>query len=195
MSLNDCDPLKRPSHRTKRIFTLILLLIAGGEGLSDIQLLQADRSLKRLLGWSRLPAATTLGQFLHRCTRRALGALSTVSTRLATKTIQRRLIRAMTLDFDATLTEPLIEAAKAIPEKEWRYFDRTDQLAETVHVVGEGARAYRAIVLRTKLEQPDIFTGLYSYHVVMTNASGRGRASIIRWHRQRAKAENIIKEL
>jgi hypothetical protein len=87
------------------VLSLMLLLIAGGESLTDIQLLQADRSLKRLLGWSRLPAATTLGQFLHRCTRRALGALSTVVTWLATKTLQRRLIGSVTLDFDATLIE------------------------------------------------------------------------------------------
>ena len=85
--------------------SLMLLLIAGGESLTDIQLLQADRSLKRLLGWSRLPAATTLGQFLHRCTRRAFGALSVVVTWLATKSLQRRLTGSVTLDFDATLIE------------------------------------------------------------------------------------------
>jgi len=272
------------------VLSLMLLSIAGGESLTDIQLIRSDRSLKRLLDWPRLPAATTLGQFLHRCTRRALKALSTVNTRLVTKSLQHRLIESVTLDFDATLieshkhdaqytyekfpgydpllcfvaetrmvlrglfrpgnaspsgnalsflrgslkllppwigsirirsdsawynhrvmdfchdhdirfaitavlTEPLIEAAKAIPEKEWRYFDRTDQIAETVHVVGDSVRAYRAIVLRARLDQTDIFTGLYSYHVVMTNISDRGRTSVIRWHRQRANAENIIKEL
>jgi len=272
------------------VLSLMLLSIVGGESLTDIQLLRSDRSLKRLLDWPRLPAATTLGQFLHRCTRRALKALSTVNTRLVTKSLQHRLIESVTLDFDATLieshkhdaqytyekfpgydpllcfvaetrmvlrglfrpgnaspsgnalsflrgslkllppwigsirirsdsawynhrvmdychdhgigfaitavlTEPLIEAAMAIPEKEWRYFDRTNQIAETVHVVGDSIRAYRAIVLRARLKQADIFTGFYSYHVVMTNISDRGRTSIIRWHRQRANAENIIKEL
>jgi hypothetical protein len=87
------------------VLSLMLLLIAGGESLTDIQLLQSDRSLKRLLGWPRLPAATTLGQFLHRCTRRALGALSTVNTRLVTKALQHRLTGSVTLDFDATLIE------------------------------------------------------------------------------------------
>jgi len=52
------------------VLSLTLLLIAGGESLTDIQLLQSDRSLKRLLGWPRLPVATTLGQFLHRFTPR-----------------------------------------------------------------------------------------------------------------------------
>ncbi len=272
------------------VLSLMLLLIAGGESLTDIQLLQADRSLKRLLGWPRLPAATTLGQFLHRCTRRALGALSTVVTGLATKTIQRRLIRAMTLDFDATLmeshkrnaqytdekfpgydprlgfvaetkmvrrglfrpgnaspganalsflrgslkllppwissirirsdsawynhqvmdychdrgiqftitavlTEPLIAAAQAIPERLWRYLDQTNQVAETIHVVGDSSRSYRAIVLRSELRQTDAFTGAYSDYVIMTNINDWTPAQVARWHRRRANAENIIKEL
>lgn len=99
------------------VLSLALLLIAGGESLTDIQLLQSDRSLKRLLGWPRLPAATTLGQFLHRCTRRALGALSTANTRLATKTICHRLIQSVTLDFDATLIEAHKQEAEFTYEK------------------------------------------------------------------------------
>ena len=272
------------------VLSLTLLLIAGGESLTDIQLLQSDRSLKRLLGWPQLPVATTLGQFLHRFTRRALVALSTVNARLATKSLQHRLAGSVTLDFDATLieahkqdaeytyekfpgydpllcfvaetgmvlrglfrpgnaspganalsflrgslkllppwvssirvrsdsawynhrvmdychdrgvrftitavlTEPLVEAAKAIPERMWRYLDKTNQVAQTVHVVGDSVRAYRAIVLRTELKQTDAFTGAYSYYVVMTNISDWTPARVARWHRRRANAENIIKEL
>jgi len=88
------------------VLSLMLLLIAGGESLTDIQLLQADRSLKRLPGWPRLPAATTLGRFLHRCKRRALEAMSMVVTGPATKAIQQRLLDSLKLDFDATLIEP-----------------------------------------------------------------------------------------
>jgi hypothetical protein len=272
------------------VLSLMLLLIAGGESLTDIQLLQADRSLKRLLGWPRLPAATTLGQFLHRCTRRALKALSTVVTFLAIKAIQQRLIDSLTLDFDATLleahkklaqytyekfpgydpllcfvaetgmvltglfrpgnaspsgnalsflrsslkrlppwvasirlrsdsawynhqvmdfchdrgihftiaavlTEPLLEAARAIPEESWCYLDKTNEVAETVHVVGDSVRAYRAIVLRSPLKQTEMFTGAYSYYVIMTNITDWTPAQVARWHRRRATAENIIKEL
>ena len=272
------------------VLSLMLLLIAGGESLTDIQLLQADRSLKRLLGWPRLPAATTLGQFLHRCNRRALKALSMVVTGLATKAIQHRLLDSLTLDFDATLIEahkklaqytyekfpgydpllcfvaetgmvlnglfrpgnaspsgnalsflrsalkrippwvrnislrsdsawynhqvmdhchnrgihfsiaavltgPLLEAARAIPEGSWRYLDKTNQVAETVHVVGDSVRAYRAIVLRSPLKQTDMFTGAYSYYVIMTNITDWTPAQVARWHRRRATAENIIKEL
>jgi len=272
------------------VLSLTLLLIAGGESLTDIQLLQSDRSLKRLLGWPRLPAATTLGQFLHRCTRRALAALATTNARLAVKTLVHRLIQSVTLDFDATLiethkrdaeftyekfpgydpllcfvaetgmvlrglfrpgnaspsanalsflrgslklvpswvasirvrsdsawynhrvmdycherdvrftitavlTEPLIEAARAIPERSWHYLDQTNQVAETTHVVGDSVRAYRAIVLRSEIKQTDAFTGAYSYYVIMTNIGDSTPAQIARWHRRRANAENIIKEL
>lgn len=272
------------------VLSLMLLLIAGGESLTDSQLLQSDRSLKRLLGWSRLPAATTLGQFLHRCTRPALKALSLVNARLATKPFCRQLMQSVTLDFDATLieshkqnaqytyekfpgynpllgfiaetkmvlrglfrpgnaspssnalsflrgalkllppwvtnirirsdsawynhrvmdychdrgiqftitavlTEPLIEAAKAIPEKSWCYLDRTNQVAETIHVVGDSTRAYRAVVLRSELKQTDAFTGAYCYYVIMTNINDWTPARVARWHRRRATAENVIKEL
>ena len=272
------------------VLSLMLLLIAGGESLSDIQLLQSDRSLKRLLGWLRLPAATTLGQFLHRFTRRALAALSSANTQIAIKTICHRLIQSVTLDFDATLieahkqdaeftyekfpgydpllcfvaetgmvlrglfrpgnaspsanalsflrgslkrlppwissirvrsdsawynhrvmdychdrgvrftitavlTEPLVEAARAIPERAWSYLDQTNQVAETIHVVGDSPRAYRAIVLRTEIKQTDAFTGAYSYYVIMTNISDWIPAQVARWHRRRANAENVIKEL
>jgi len=272
------------------VLSLMLLLIAGGESLTDIQLLQSDCSLKRLLGWPRLPVATTLGQFLRRFTRRALGALATANARLATKTLCHRLFQSVTLDFDATLieahkqdaeftyekfpgydpllclvaetgmvlrglfrpgnaspsanalsflrgslkllpprvssirvrsdsawynhrvmdychdrgvyftitavlTEPLIEAAKAIPERLWHYLDQTNQVAETIYVVGDSVRAYRAIVLRTELKQTDAFTGAYSYYVIMTNISDWTPAQVARWHRRRANAENIIKEL
>lgn len=272
------------------VLSLTLLLIAGGESLTDIQLLQADHSLRRLLGWPRLPAATTLGQFLGRFTRRALAALATANARLAVKPLVNRVIQSVTLDFDATLieahkqdaeftyekfpgydpllcfvaetgmvlrglfrpgnaspsanalsflrgslkllppwvssirirsdsawynhrvmdhchdrgvrfsitavlTEPLIEAAKAIPEREWHYLDQTNQVAETTHVVGDSVRAYRAIVLRSEIKQTDAFTGAYSYYVIMTNIDEWTPAQVARWHRRRANAENIIKEL
>jgi len=272
------------------MLSLMLLLIVGGESLSDIQLLESDHSLKRLLGFERLPAATTLGQFLHRCTRTALRGLSLVNARLATRPHLRRLIQSITLDFDATLieshkenaeytyekfpgydpllciiaetgmvlrglfrpgnaspganalsflrgslkllprwvasirirsdsawynhevmdycqdrgvqftitavlTEPLIEAAQAIPERRWRYLDETNQVAETIHVVGGSRHAYRAIVLRSARRQLDAFTGAYSYYVIMTNINNWTPARIARWHRCRANAENIIKEL
>jgi hypothetical protein len=103
--------------------------------------------------------------------------------------------RGIHFTITAVLTEPLIEAAKAIPERMWRYLDKTNQVAQTVHVVGDSARAYRAIVLRTELKQTDVFTGAYSYYVIMTNINDWTPARVARWHRRRANAENIIKEL
>ncbi|MBM3323600.1 IS1380 family transposase [candidate division WOR-3 bacterium] len=272
------------------VSNLVLLLIAGGESLTDIRMLESDPSLKRLLGQPRLPAATTLAQFLRRFNHRAVQALSRVSSLLATKALLPGGLTRVTLDFDATLieshkraaqytyekfpgydpllcfigetqmvlrglfrpgnaspsgnalsflrgcirrlpdwvsqlsvrsdaawynhevmdfcqkqnirfaisatmTEALLAAIRAIPENRWRHFSRTRQIAETVHVVGDSPNAYRVIALRESARQTDIFTGGYCYRAVITNINDWRPASIIRWQRRRATAENIIKEL
>jgi hypothetical protein len=48
------------------VLSLMLFAIAGGEGLTDVHLLQSDRSFNGLPGRPRLPAVTILGQFLNR---------------------------------------------------------------------------------------------------------------------------------
>lgn len=272
------------------LLSLVLLLVAGGDCLDDIELLRSDRSLKRLLGLPHLPAATTLGQFLRRFNRRALAALSRISARLVTWVLLRRHIRAVTLDFDATLieshkqeaqptyekfrgydpllcfvaetgqvlrglespgnaspsgnalsflrgslkslppwlsrvsvrsdsawynhavldychargirfavtavlTEALAQTLQVIPEEEWQRFDQQTEIAETFYVVGDGDRAYRIVALRQAAKQTDIIYGVYTYHAIITNIEDRKPAVLIRWHRRRANAENMIKEL
>ena len=278
------------------LLSLVLLLVAGGNRLDDIELLRSDRNLRRLLGQARLPAATTLGGFLRRFNRRSLAALSQVSASLVTRVLLKRHITAVTLDFDATLieshkqdarmtykgfrgydpllcfvaetgqvlrgifrpgnaspsgnalsflrgtlkllppwlsrisirsdsawynhelldycharrirfaitaviTDPLVETLKAIPEAEWRPLDRDKQkkiaseVAVTYYVVGNGARAYRLVAVRRPARQSDVFRGAYDYYAVITNIEDTRPAALIRWHRKRANAENMIKEL
>jgi len=98
------------------VLSLMLLLMAGGESVSDVDVLQSDLSLKRLLGWPRLPSARSLGQFLDRCIRRALGALRTAMTRLASKSVQHRLSESVTLEFDAILMESQKQEAEYTDE-------------------------------------------------------------------------------
>jgi len=272
------------------LLSLVLLLVAGGDSLDDIEILRSDRSLKRLLGLPHLPAATTLGQFLRRFSRRALAGLSRISARLVIWVLLRRHIRAVTLDFDATLieshkkeaqptyekfrgydpllcfvaetgqvlrglfrpgnaspsgnalsflrgtlkllppwlsrvsirsdsawynhavldychtkgirfavtavlTEALAETLQAIPEDDWQRFDKQTEIAETFYVVGDSDRAYRVVALRRPAKQTDIVYGAYSYHAIITNIEDKQPAVLIRWHRKRANAENMIKEL
>ena len=47
------------------IRSLVLLHVAGGDCLDDIRVLDGDSGLRTLLGGSGLPAANTLGTFLH----------------------------------------------------------------------------------------------------------------------------------
>jgi hypothetical protein len=110
--------LRRRGYSVRQVvLSLMLLLIAGGESLTDIYLLQSDHSLKRLLGFERLPAATTLGSFLNRSTRRALWMLGKVNARLALRSLGQRLISSVTLDFDATLIESHKQNAEYTYEK------------------------------------------------------------------------------
>lgn len=62
-------------------------------------------------------------------------------------------------------------------------------------MVGDSDRAYRVVALRQAAKQTDIIFGLYTYHAIITNVEDKQPAVLIRWHRKRANAENMIKEL
>ncbi len=106
---------------------LVLLLASGGECLDDIQVLQADAGLCRLLG-RQLPSADTLRHFLYTChderlietakaARRpdttayipeeneALQGLGRVVVEFVRAVAARRPITTATLDHDATIQE------------------------------------------------------------------------------------------
>lgn len=68
------------------------------------------------------------------------------------------------------------------------------QIAQTVHALNRGSRAYRLIVEREPRRQLDAFRGPYFYHAIITNIPDRSARAISRWHRKRADQENLIKE-
>lgn len=109
--------------------------------------------------------------------------------------------RGIRFAITAVITDPLVETVKAIPEAQWRPLDRCKQkqtaseVAATYYVVGDGVRAYRLVALRRPARQTDAFYGAYTYHAVITNIEDVQPAALIRWHRKRANAENLIKEL
>ena len=88
-------------------------------------------------------------------------------------------------------------AAIAINAEDWVPFE-DGHIAETVHVPGPDIRdsiAYRLIVQRTVQEQPDMFSGPYKYHAIITNMQEEwSPQNIVFHHRKRGKAENVIKE-
>lgn len=108
--------------------------------------------------------------------------------------------RGVRFAITAVITNPLVETLKALPEAQWRPLDRDNknivsEVAETHYVVGDGARAYRLVAVRRPVKQTDVFRGAYEYYGVITNLEDTQPATLIRWHRRRANAENFIKEL
>lgn len=56
----------RPYHESDHILTQVYNFLTGGEVLNDIERLQEDEALQRLLGTERIPDPTTAGDFLVR---------------------------------------------------------------------------------------------------------------------------------
>jgi len=103
----------------------------------------------------------------------------------------KKILFSITADMYSALKDTL----EVIPEEEWLPFDKTHQIAETVHVVNASPRAYRVVALRKEARQPDLFDGHYHYQAVITNRDDLASKDLIHWHRKRADSENIIKEL
>ncbi|MGH2667710.1 MAG: IS1380 family transposase [bacterium] len=119
---------RRSGYReVETIEALVLLLASGGEFLDDIQVLQADGGLGRLLG-RRLPSADTLRHVLYAChderliekakaarpadstayipeENEALQGLGRVIVEFVHEVAARRPITTATLDHDATIQE------------------------------------------------------------------------------------------
>jgi hypothetical protein len=56
----------RPYHESDHILTQVYNFLTGGEVLNDIERLQEDTALQRILGTDRIPDPTTAGDFLAR---------------------------------------------------------------------------------------------------------------------------------
>ena len=101
-------------------------------------------------------------------------------------------------NIDFTVTADKDAAVKRLikntPESDWTKFD-DQEITETVHTGNKAKFAYKLILLRKKVDQPDLFQGPYRYYAVITNINDKTPAEIIRWHRKRANCENMIKEL
>lgn len=93
----------------------------------------------------------------------------------------------------------VLQSIHAIDDKEWLPLEQNTHLAETVHAVGSDKNlpAFRLIVKRTLLAQPDIFQGKFAYHAIITNipATTFSAKEIILWHNQRGCCEKALGEL
>jgi hypothetical protein len=98
--------------------TILSLIVAGGDHMDDICLLEKDKGLKRILGKNEIPTSRTIGRFLKKFHKdqnkpsycdawvphesKALFGLRRVSTELAKNLIKRSGLTEVTIENDAT---------------------------------------------------------------------------------------------
>jgi hypothetical protein len=84
------------------VLPLVLMLCGGGRTLEDIREIETDDGLRQLCGFSQLPGADAIGQWLRRS---QLAGLKRTNAFLARQLIVRSDKNDFTLDVDATMIE------------------------------------------------------------------------------------------
>lgn len=142
--------------------------------------------------------------FLGRCLRLLRGKAEKLRLRSDSAWYQARILDrcqnegvefAITADLDSAVRREIAHLA----EEEWKplpaRFGEACSWAETVHSLNESRQAYRLIILRQKVRQPDLFQGPWFYHAVITNIEAHAGPAILRWHRGRMGSESLLYEL
>ena len=111
---------------------------------------------------------------------------------------------SITYTITADLDSAVKGAIRAIPEERWRRFIDRDgfqtgrDVAEAVHTMERSDHAFRLVVWRERVAQPDLFEahGAYRYGAVITNAEPDelNAQAVIHHHRGRGNAERFIGE-
>ena len=91
------------------VLPLMLMLCGGGRTLEDIREIETDEGLRQLCGFSRLPGADAIGQWLR---RGQLAGLKRTNGSLARQLIVRSDKHDLTLDVDATMIETKKQCAE-----------------------------------------------------------------------------------
>ena len=92
------------------VLPLVLMLCGGGRTLEDIREIETDEGLRQLCGFTRLPGADAIGQWLRKPDH--LKGLKRVNQFQARQVIVRSERNDFTLDVDATMIETKKQCAK-----------------------------------------------------------------------------------
>ena len=89
------------------VLSTVLMLQGGGRDLGDIGVIARDKALRQAAGLKKVPAASTLGDWLRRvgASRRAMRGLAQVGRALAGRRMAGLEAKDFTLDVDATIIE------------------------------------------------------------------------------------------
>ena len=102
------------------VVPLVLMLHGGGKKREDLREIDAEVSLRELLGIGELPAACTVGDWLRRMGQdgRGLKGLGAVNRHTVGEVLRRDARKEYTLDVDATVIETEKEEAQWTYKKE-----------------------------------------------------------------------------
>jgi hypothetical protein len=125
------------------VLPTVLMLQGGGRDLSDIGVIAQDKALRRAAGLKKVPAPSTLGDWLRRTgsSRRAMRGLLKVGRALAARRMEGCGSREFTLDVDATIIEANKRDAEVAYEGTRGYQPMLGFLFETRWLIHEQMRA------------------------------------------------------
>jgi hypothetical protein len=132
---------------------LLLMMEGGGRHVEDLREIEEDRALRKLLGLSRMPSASTVGDWLVRVgAAGGVEAMAEVDEEVAVAIGGRRATAEYTLDVDATVIESEKEEARWTYKKVRGYQPILGFLAESgvcvAHEFREGNVAAQSRALK-----------------------------------------------
>jgi len=98
----------------EKIASLVSLLASGGNALDHIEMLRREKALSLFLSMENLPAPTTLGETLRKIGEHPLyiARLSRIISKVINRVIERRGLKRITFDLDASLIESYNRGAR-----------------------------------------------------------------------------------
>jgi len=125
------------------VLPTVLMLQGGGKGLEDIRVLAQDKALRKAGALKKVPAPSTLGDWLRRTgsSRRAMRGLLKVGKALAAHRMKGCGSKEFTLDVDATIIEANKREAEVAYEGTRGYQPMLGFLFETRWLIHEQMRA------------------------------------------------------
>jgi hypothetical protein len=136
----------KPYQESDHILTIVYNLLTGGESLIDIQRLQGQAGLRKLLGAGSIPDPTTIGDFLARFEESDLEDLREAMAELQQQAfgkLEKHRRERATIDFDSSIHEVYGEKKEGADfsyDGRWSYHVLYGTLAETGEVVHQELR-------------------------------------------------------
>jgi hypothetical protein len=104
-----------------KILSFLLMIIKGGDRMSDIDLLRADPGLLALLRMEGVPRPNTLAELSRKFRQRDIHRLAECGMRLVVRALRLRKLRRVVLDIDSTLVESGVRIAERTYEGFWGF--------------------------------------------------------------------------